>query len=135
MKLTVVGVGYVGLVAGTCFADVGNEVVCVDINEEKIAELNKGKLPIYEPGLAEMVKRNVDSERLSFTTDVSEAVEKSLLIFLAVDTPPAADGSADLRNILAAAKQIAKAMNGYKIVVTKSTVPVGTTLRRNILHL
>ena len=127
MKLTVVGVGYVGLVAGTCFADVGNEVVCVDINAEKIEGLNQGKLPIYEPGLAEMVKRNVESERLSFTTDLREAVENSLLIFLAVDTPPAADGSADLRNILAAAKQIAKAMNGYKIIVTKSTVPVGTS--------
>ena len=126
MKLTVVGVGYVGLVAGTCFADVGNEVVSVDIDEEKIAGLNKGKLPIYEPGLAETVKRNASSGRLSFTTDLREAVEKSLLIFLAVDTPPAADGSADLRNILAAAKQIAQAMNGYKIIVTKSTVPVGT---------
>lgn len=126
MKLSVVGVGYVGLVAGTCFADVGNEVVCVDIDEEKIAGLNKGQLPIYEPGLAEMVARNVASERLSFTTNLAEAVANSLLIFLAVDTPPAADGSADLTNLLAAAEQIAKAMNGYKIIVVKSTVPVGT---------
>ena len=126
MKLTVVGVGYVGLVAGTCFADVGNEVICVDIDEEKIAGLNKGKLPIYEPGLAEMVARNAASGRLRFSTNLAEAVEQSLLIFLAVDTPPAADGSADLRNLLTAAEQIAKAMNGYKIIVTKSTVPVGT---------
>src|SRR3972149_6557989 len=103
MKLSVVGVGYVGLVAGTCFADVGNEVVCVDIDQEKIAGLTKGRLPIYEPGLDEMVKRNVASGRLSFTSDLAEAVGKSLLIFLAVDTPPAADGSADLSNIFTAA--------------------------------
>jgi len=126
MKLTVVGVGYVGLVAGTCFADVGNEVVCVDIDQEKIAGLNEERLPIYEPGLAEMVARNVASERLSFSSDLAEAVGKSLLIFLAVDTPPAADGSADLSNIFTAAEQIARAMNGYKIIVVKSTVPVGT---------
>ena len=127
MKLSVVGAGYVGLVAGTCFADIGNEVVCVDIDQDKIAGLNKGQLPIYEPGLDEMVKRNLSSGRLSFTTDLDQAVKDSLLIFLAVDTPPAADGSADLSNILAASQQIARAMNGYKIIVTKSTVPVGTS--------
>ncbi len=126
MKISVVGVGYVGLVAGTCFADVGNDVACVDIDEDKIARLNDGELPIYEPGLTEMVKRNVASGRLSFTTELSEAVEQSLIVFLAVDTPPAGDGSADLSSILAAAKQIAQAMNGYKIIVAKSTVPVGT---------
>ena len=126
MRLSVVGVGYVGLVAGTCFADVGNEVICVDIDEKKIAGLNGGQLPIYEPGLAEMAKRNIASGRLSFSTELGEAVGKSLLIFLAVDTPPAVDGSADLSNILAAAEQIARVMNGYKIIVIKSTVPVGT---------
>ena len=129
MKITVVGVGYVGLVAGTCFADVGNDVICMDIDAEKIAELNRGDLPIYEPGLAEMVKRNTASGRLTFTTDLAKAVQKSLIVFLAVDTPPATDGSADLTNILSAAKQIAEAMNGYKIIVAKSTVPVGTSKR------
>ena len=127
MKLTIVGAGYVGLVAGTCFADVGNEVICVDIDEKKVADLNAGVLPIYEPGLEEMVKRNAASGRLTFTTDLAEAVEKSLLIFLAVDTPPAADGSADLTNLLNVAEQVAKSMNGYRIIVTKSTVPVGTS--------
>ena len=126
MRLAVVGVGYVGLVAGTCFSDVGNEVICVDIDEAKIAGLKRGQLPIYEPGLAEMAKRNIASGRLSFSTDLGKAVGESLLIFLAVDTPPAADGSADLSNILAAAEQIARVMNGYKIIVIKSTVPVGT---------
>ena len=126
MKLYVVGAGYVGLVAGTCFADVGNDVICVDVNQEKIDALKQGQLPIYEPGLEEMVKRNIASDRLTFTTELSEAVENSLIIFLTVDTPPAPDGSADLRNLLAAAEQIAKAMNGYKIIVAKSTVPVGT---------
>ena len=126
MKICVVGAGYVGLVAGTCFADVGNDVICMDINKEKIDALKQGQLPIYEPGLEEMAKHNIASGRLTFTTELAEAVENSLIIFLAVDTPPAADGSADLTNLLAAATQIAKAMNGYKIIVTKSTVPVGT---------
>ena len=126
MKISVVGAGYVGLVAGTCFADVGNQVICVDIDREKIDALNRGQLPIYEPGLEEMAKHNLASGRLTFTTNLSEAVEESLIIFLTVDTPPAADGSADLTNVLAVAEQIAKAMNGYKIIVAKSTVPVGT---------
>lgn len=126
MKICVVGAGYVGLVAGTCFADVGNDVICVDINQEKIEALKQGQLPIYEPGLEEMAKHNIASGRLTFTTELGEAVENSLIIFLAVDTPPAADGSADLTNLLAAAKQIAEAMNGYRIIVAKSTVPVGT---------
>ncbi len=126
MKICVVGAGYVGLVAGTCFADVGNQVICVDIDQEKIDELSRGRLPIYEPGLEEMAKHNLASGRLTFTTNLTEAVEESLIIFLAVDTPPAADGSADLTNVFAAAEQIAKAMNGYKIIVAKSTVPVGT---------
>ncbi|GAH57055.1 unnamed protein product, partial [marine sediment metagenome] len=126
MKICVVGAGYVGLVAGTCFADVGNQVICVDIDREKIDALSRGQLPIYEPGLEEMAKHNLASGRLTFTTNLTEAVEESLIIFLAVDTPPAADGSADLTNVLAVAEQIAKAMNGYKIIVVKSTVPVGT---------
>lgn len=126
MKLSIVGVGYVGLVAGTCFSDVGHDVLCVDIDEKKIAELNRGKLPIYEPGLTEMVARNVASGRLRFTTDLAEAVRTSLVIFLAVNTPPAADGSADLSALLQASEQIAGAMSGYRIIAVKSTVPVGT---------
>ncbi len=126
MKVAVVGTGYVGLVAGTCFADTGNEVICVDVNEKKIDMLNRGEIPIYEPGLEEMIKRNVREERLKFVTDIKSAVQESKIIFIAVGTPPDEDGSADLKYVLAVASDIGKYMNGYKVVVDKSTVPVGT---------
>ncbi|HHL71773.1 MAG TPA: UDP-glucose/GDP-mannose dehydrogenase family protein [Bacteroidetes bacterium] len=126
MKIAVVGTGYVGLVAGTCFADSGNDVVCVDIDPAKIEMLNRGEIPIYEPGLNEMVEHNVREERLHFTTDIKSAVEKSEIIFIAVGTPPDEDGSADLKHVLAVAKDIGTYANSYKIIVNKSTVPVGT---------
>lgn len=126
MKITVVGTGYVGLVAGSCFADTGNEVICLDNNKNKIDLLIHSKIPIYEPGLEEMVKRNIREDRLCFTTDLKSAVEKSRIIFIAVGTPTDEDGSADLKNVLAVAGDIGKYMNGFKIVVNKSTVPVGT---------
>ncbi|HML73259.1 MAG TPA: UDP-glucose/GDP-mannose dehydrogenase family protein [Anaerohalosphaeraceae bacterium] len=126
MKVTVVGVGYVGLVAAACMADGGNHVICVDTDEKKIDGLRKGIIPIYEPGLAEIVARNEKSGRLTFTTSLKEGVDKSLLIFLGVGTPSAADGSADISAVLNAAGQIAETMTSYKIIVTKSTVPVGT---------
>ena len=126
MKVSVVGVGYVGLVAAACLAEGGNHVVCVDNDEKKIDGLNNGVIPIYEPGLAEIIKRNEQAGRLSFTTDLKEGVDNSLVIFLAVGTPSAEDGSADISAVLAAAGEIAELMNGYRIIVTKSTVPVGT---------
>ena len=126
MKITIVGTGYVGLVAGTCFADTGNEVICVDVDKTKVDALNKGEVPIYEPGLKDMVVRNMKEDRLFFTMDSKYAVEKSELIFIAVDTPPNEDGSVDLKHVLAVARDIGKYMNGFKVVVDKSTVPVGT---------
>ena len=126
MRIAVVGTGYVGLVVGTCFAESGNDVICVDLDEIKIEMLKKGKVPIYEPGLEEMIKRNVEQERLFFTTNTKDAVEKSRVIFIAVNTPPDEDGSADLKQVLSVARDIGKYMNGPKIVVNKSTVPVGT---------
>ncbi|MBN2830382.1 MAG: UDP-glucose/GDP-mannose dehydrogenase family protein, partial [Candidatus Cloacimonetes bacterium] len=126
MKLAVVGTGYVGLVTGTCFAEMGNDVICVDNDSRKIEMLNAGKIPIWEPGLEEMVQRNVAEGRLSFTKDIKTAVEKSLVIFIAVGTPPDEDGSADLQYVLSVASDIANYMNDYKVVVDKSTVPVGT---------
>ena len=126
MNLTVIGTGYVGLVAGTCFAETGNDVVCVDIDEEKIAMLNSGKVPIYEPGLEEIVRRNAEDQRLSFTNELGSAVKKSEIIFIAVGTPQSATGHANLSYVEATARSIGKAMNGFKIIVTKSTVPVGT---------
>ncbi|WP_027389174.1 UDP-glucose dehydrogenase family protein [Chrysiogenes arsenatis] len=126
MKVGVIGVGYVGLVAATCFAETGNQVICVDIDEQKIANLKAGILPIYEPGLEAMVARNYEEERLIFTTDIRDAVENSLVLFIAVGTPSSEDGSADLQYVLRVASAIGEHMNGYKIIVDKSTVPVGT---------
>ena len=126
MNICVIGTGYVGLVAGTCFADSGNDVICVDIDAKKIEKLNRGEIPIYEPGLEELVKRNTKEGRLRFTTDLSYGVKESLICFIAVGTPPGGDGSADLKYVLEAARNIAGDMDGYRIIVNKSTVPVGT---------
>ncbi len=126
MNISVVGTGYVGLVVSACLAENGNHVIAVDIDEEKIARLKRGEIPIYEPGLAELVKRNVDEERLSFATDFDNAVRQSKVIFIAVGTPTSEDGSADMSHVLAVAEGIGRAMDEYKIVVLKSTVPVGT---------
>lgn len=126
MRIAVIGTGYVGLVAGTCFADSGNEVTCVDIDEGKIAGLRKGVVPIYEPGLDELIERNVRAGRLSFTTKLADAVGPAQVVFIAVGTPEGEDGSADLQYVLTAAHQIGKAIRDYTVVVNKSTVPVGT---------
>ena len=126
MKIAVIGTGYVGLVAGACLSESGNDVVCADIDERKIARLNAGEVPIYEPGLEPLIERNLAAGRLSFTTDVPEGVRASDIIFIAVGTPPDEDGSADLKHVLAVAKTIGQSMQGEKIVITKSTVPVGT---------
>jgi UDPglucose 6-dehydrogenase len=126
MKITVVGTGYVGLVSGTCLAEVGNDVLCLDLDETKIRTLNAGGIPIYEPGLQDMVKRNVAAGRLHFTTDIEAAVQHGTIQFIAVGTPPDEDGSADLKYVLAAARNIGRLMTDYKVVVDKSTVPVGT---------
>ena len=127
MKIAVVGTGYVGLVVGACLAENGNSVVCVDNDEKKVEALRRGEIPIYEPGLAEMIPRNVAEERLRFTTDLAAAVQQSEIIFIAVGTPQDEDGSADLRHVLAVADGIGRAMNGFRVIVNKSTVPVGTT--------
>jgi UDPglucose 6-dehydrogenase len=126
MRVGVIGTGYVGLVAGACFAETGNEVTCGDVDAEKVATLNRGKIPIFEPGLEPLVERNLESGRLRFTTDVSAVTKESEVIFIAVGTPPGEDGSADLRHVLDVAGVIGEAMTEEKIVVTKSTVPVGT---------
>ena len=126
MKIAVVGTGYVGLVAGTCFAESGNDVTCVDIDRKKIATLRRGKVPIYEPGLEEMVRRNTAEQRLTFTTDLVGAVRASEVVFIAVGTPQGPTGHANLQYVRATAKGIANAMDAFKVIVTKSTVPVGT---------
>ena len=126
MHIAVIGTGYVGLVTGACFAEFGVEVTCVDVDENKINGLNNGEIPIYEPGLDKIVEKNVKAERLHFTTDIKSAVEQAIVVFLAVGTPPKADGSPDMSFYQQAAKDVAEAMNGYKVLVTKSTVPVGT---------
>ncbi|MCG5498784.1 UDP-glucose/GDP-mannose dehydrogenase family protein [Ectothiorhodospira haloalkaliphila] len=127
MKVTIYGSGYVGLVTGACLAEVGNQVLCVDIDQDKIARLNRGEIPIYEPGLEDMVADNVQSGRLAFTTDAAEGVRHGLFQFIAVGTPPDEDGSADLSHVLAVARTVAEHMDEYRTVVTKSTVPVGTS--------
>jgi UDPglucose 6-dehydrogenase len=129
MKIAVVGTGYVGLVTGTCFAEVGINVTCIDIDEKKIANLRQGILPIYEPGLEEMVSRNVKAERLHFSTNLGEAIREADVAFIAVGTPPGEDGSADLKYVLAVARGIGEHMRSYGVVVTKSTVPVGTAAK------
>jgi UDPglucose 6-dehydrogenase len=129
MNLSFVGAGYVGLVAGTCFAEMGNRVVCCDVDESKIARLRRGEVPIYEPGLEDLIKRNAAEGRLVFTTELAQAVRESEVVFIAVGTPPGADGSADLSIVLAVAREIGRLANGPKIVVNKSTVPVGTGAR------
>lgn len=126
MNICVVGTGYVGLVTGAVFADLGNDVVCVDVNPDKINKLNQGVMPIYEPGLEEMVCRNVEDERLTFTTDLGAGVESAELVFIAVGTPPGPDGEPDLSQVTAVARGIASHLNSYKVVVNKSTVPIGT---------
>src|SRR6185295_3227027 len=129
MKLCVVGTGYVGLVAGTCFAESGNDVVCVDNVREKIDALRKGKVPIYEPGLEELIRRNVAEGRLEFTTDLDDAVRRSVVCFVAVGTPSGDDGAADISAVMEVGEFIARAMDGYRVIVTKSTVPIGTARR------
>jgi UDPglucose 6-dehydrogenase len=140
MKIAVVGTGYVGLVAGACFAENGNDVVCVDKDPAKVKLLQRGKVPIYEPGLEEMVRRNRAEKRLTFTTTLARGVRQAQIIFIAVGTPTGEDGSADLKHVLEVARDAARAMNGYKVIVNKSTVPVGTAakvrdvIRRETTH-
>jgi UDPglucose 6-dehydrogenase len=127
MKITVIGTGYVGLVTGTCFAETGVNVTCVDVDSEKIKMLKNGMVPIYEPGLEVMIKRNIEKSRLNFTTEIRKGIEGAEVIFIAVGTPPGEDGSADLQHVKAVAAEIGSSINGYIVVVTKSTVPVGTS--------
>ncbi|MDO7788432.1 UDP-glucose dehydrogenase family protein [Desulforamulus aquiferis] len=135
MDICTIGTGYVGLVTGTCFAEMGHNVWCVDIDEEKIKKLCNGVIPIYEPGLEEMVKRNKEEGRLRFTTSLSEAMENSLFLFIAVGTPPKEDGSADLTHVIGVAREIGKNINNYKIIINKSTVPVKTGLKvRQVIY-
>jgi UDPglucose 6-dehydrogenase len=126
MKIAVVGTGYVGLVTGTCFAETGNKVVCVDIDQSKVEKLSSGQITIYEPGLEKLFLRNIKEERLRFTTSLASVVDEVEMIFLALPTPPGADGAADLQYVLGVAEELGKLLNGYKVIVNKSTVPVGT---------
>jgi len=126
MQIAVVGTGYVGLVTGTCFAETGNNVVCIDINEEKIAQLRQGKTPIYEPGLDNLLERNIKDKRLTFTTSLAEGIKGAQIIFLALPTPPGKDGAADLQYVLQVAADLSKLLTTYTVIVNKSTVPVGT---------
>ena len=126
MKLTIIGTGYVGLVTGTCFAETGNDVICVDVNAEKVAQLKAGKTPIYEPGLENLLIRNTREGRLQFTTNLAEGIKDAEIIFLALPTPPGKDGAADLQFVLQVAEDLSKLITSYKVIVNKSTVPVGT---------
>src|SRR5512135_2139169 len=126
MKITVIGSGYVGLVSGACLADLGNDVMCLDVDPRKIEILNNGGVPIYEPGLEDVIKRNIEAGRLRFTTDIEASVAHGLVQMIAVGTPSGEDGSADLQYVVAAARNIARHMNEFKVIVDKSTVPVGT---------
>jgi len=126
MNITVVGTGYVGLVTGTCFAETGNNVVCVDIDEKKVARMQNGEVPIFEPGLELLFERNTKQGRLSFTTNLAEGIKDAEVIFLALPTPPGEDGSADLSYILGVARDLSFIIEDYKVIVDKSTVPVGT---------
>lgn len=127
MRIIIIGSGYVGLVTGACFAESGVYVTCIDKNTEKIRMLNKGTIPIYEPGLESIVKRNIDKKRLTFTTTLKNGIEDAEVIFIAVGTPPGEDGSADLKHVLDVAKEIGNVLDHHVVVVTKSTVPVGTS--------
>src|SRR3954471_11136918 len=129
MKITIIGTGYVGLVTGACLAELGNDVFCLDLDDKKIALLNSGGIPIHEPGLEEVVARNRAAGRLRFSTDIAASVAHGTLQFIAVGTPPDEDGSADLQYVLAAARNIGRHMDGFKVIVDKSTVPVGTADR------
>ena len=129
MKISIVGTGYVGLVTGTCFAETGIDVTCVDLDAEKIEKLNNGEVPIYEPGLETILERNIEKRRLKFTTKIEETLKDSEVVFIAVGTPPDEDGSADLKHVLAVARDVGKYIEDYVVVVTKSTVPVGTAIR------
>ena len=126
MNIAVVGTGYVGLVTGTCLAETGNNVICVDIDEAKVAAMERGEVPIYEPNLDTLFDRNIAAGRLEFTTELKGAVDRSDIVFLALPTPPDEDGSADLRYVLGVAKELGHIMTSYKVIVDKSTVPVGT---------
>ena len=140
MQIAIIGTGYVGLVTGTCFAETGNNVLCIDINEEKIKQLKAGKSPIYEPGLDILLERNIKEKRLHFTTNLEEGIKDAQIIFLALPTPPGKDGSADLQYVLDVANQLSKIITSYKVIVNKSTVPVGTAekvsmvLEQNLDH-
>ena len=125
-KIAVVGTGYVGLVTGTCFAETGNQVICVDIDAKKVERMRNGEIPIYEPHLDVLFERNIKANRLSFTTNLAEGIQDAEIIFLALPTPPGEDGSADLRYILGVAEELGKLLTNYKVIVDKSTVPVGT---------
>ncbi|MFL5261640.1 MAG: 2-dehydropantoate 2-reductase N-terminal domain-containing protein, partial [Anaeromyxobacteraceae bacterium] len=127
MKIAVIGTGYVGLVTGTCLAESGNDVICVDVDAAKVATLQAGGIPIYEPGLEELVRRNVREQRLTFTTSVADAVRDVEIAFIAVGTPPGEDGSADLSYVLGAAEDIGRHLTRYAVIVNKSTVPVGSS--------
>ena len=140
MKITVIGTGYVGLVAGACLADMGNDVICVDNDADKLKKLEQGIIPIYEPGLEELVKSNIIENRLSFSSDIDSAVKFAQVCFIAVGTPQDEDGSANLQYVFSVAESIGKAINGYKVIVDKSTVPVGTAekvseiIRQNLAY-
>ncbi|MGC4058394.1 MAG: nucleotide sugar dehydrogenase [Chitinophagaceae bacterium] len=126
MNIAIIGTGYVGLVTGTCFAETGNNVICIDINEDKIAQLRAGKTPIYEPGLDVLLERNIKEKRITFTTSLEEGIKDAKIIFLALPTPPGKDGSADLQYVLGVAEDLSNIITEYKVIVNKSTVPVGT---------